>query len=336
MLKPFEGEGFLKEKSDYKQELGNLKFHHYAVRRSEKTPENCKFLRQRLRGIFAARNYGSKSQFIDDVHDFHSAATELKLSHFSKLFDINLDQSRLSTFLGDSTNADAQFNAETFKTIVLFLDFKKWLSVKHLGEEIVKDYPDPVFPAMLNFMSIGEYTLSNMKAQAPGLYKAYRPSSTFPGNYWVGALEIKLDDESDALVTREFYQSAKFDDRPNRIVTFEGYMLRKGRHYTILSRNEPSSSLCAALLPSVTIENGKIASLAGGVLDMSTGRLYGSRVFYERIMIETEEELEATPQEYKTARDKLFGEARVLSPDDMPSSLVHHFEFKHIDNITLY
>lgn len=324
------------KKAKYQQEVEHLKFHHYALRRSEKTPENCKFLRQRLRGIFSARNYGKQSQFIDDVQDFHLAASEAKIPHFAKPIEINLDPSRLSTFLGDSINADAQFNAETFKTIVLFLDFKKWLSVKHLGEEIVKDYPDPVFPAMLNFMSIGEYTLSNMKAQAPGLYKAYRPSSTFPGNYWAGALEIKLDEGSDALVTRELYQSDRFDDRPNRIVSFEGYMLRKGRHYTILSRNESSSSLCAALLPSVTIENGKIASLAGGVLDMSTGRLYGCRVFYERIEIETKEELGATPEEYQAARDKLFAEARVLSPDDMPRSLVHHFEFKHIDNITLY
>ena len=69
---------------------------------------------------------------------------------------------------------------------------------------------------------------------------------------------------------------------------------------------------------------------------MSTGRLYGCRVFYERIEIETKEELGATPEEYQAARDKLFAEARVLSPDDMPRSLVHHFEFKHIDNITLY
>lgn len=325
-----------KKINQFLQKLNNYKFRRYALRRADKNSENCKFLRERLRSLLNSEAYHKKLEFINDVHDFHAAGFELKKWSISKDADMNLDQSRLSTFIGTKPTADNQFNQDVFRTIVLFLEFNGWLSVKHLGHEIAQDYDHPLFPSMLHFMDIGEYTLSNMKAQAPGLYKAYRPSSTFPGNYWVGAMEISLDSESNALVTEEFYQSSEFDDRPNRTVAFDGYMFRKGRHYTILSRNEASSSLCVALLPSVAIENNHMVSMAGGLLDMSTGRLYGSRVFYERVPIKTERELSVHPDEYREAKDKLFSEACVRSRDQMPASIVHHFEFKHIDNVTLY
>lgn len=319
----------------YLQKLNNHKFRRYALRRSEKNSENCKFLRERLRSLLNSDTYKTHSEFIDDVHNFYAAGIGAKKWTALKDVDMNLDQSRLSAFIGTKPTADNQFNPNVFRAVVLHLDFNDRLSVKHLGDEIAQDYEHPLFPAMLHFMDIGEYTLSNMKAQAPGLYKAYRPSSTFPGNYWVGGMEISLDAESDALVTEEFYQSSEFDDRPNRIVAFNGYMFRKGRHYTILSRNEASSSLCVALLPSVAVENEHIVSMAGGLLDMSTGRLYGSRVFYERVPTKTARE-SLHPDEYRDIKEQLFAKACVCSREQMPASIVHHFEFKRIDNITFY
>ena len=308
-----------------------------VIRRSVKTEENIRYLQDRLSQVMRLsdpeRSYQS---FIDEVAQFIEHAPEK--SKINRKHELTINSDRLGKFMRDQ-RANANVTKDDFACICIFLDFKELFYNQHRGAEIANAFEDPLFHSLLNFMKIGEFTLNNMKRHAPGFFRCYRPASTFPGNFWVGAMEISVAPESGALISREYYQSADFDNRPNKTIELTGYLFRKGRHYTIISRDQASSSLSVALLPSVIIENHRITNLTGAVLDMSTGHLWGGRVIYDRV------ELPATcvhdnsannNDDSLTDKQRFFASAKVCTSEDIPKSIAHHFENKEIPNLYMF
>lgn len=299
--------------------------------RSVKTEENAYYLADRLPQVLpmCGETY---NRFLERVNYFlREILPDIPLSKEDQIptgHIIKINENQLSKML-TSHNPWRYINDLDFRLIVLYLDYNGLFIGMHRGQEIAEKFPDPLFHSLLNFMGIGKFTLNNMKARAPGLYRAYRPASTFPGNFWVGALEIWINEESGAIKTTEFHQSGGFDGRPNKKVLFDGFLVRKGRHYTILSCNEGASSLDIAFLPSVMVEGGRITNMTGAVLDMSTGHLWGGQIIYDRIELDAE-----TP--YQEQRDRIFADARVCAPEDIPRSIAHHFKNDPIPNLRMF
>lgn len=316
----------------------------YTLRRARRQdPENVQYLRDRLSEIFKSDDspFKTHADFTRRVIEFAEAASHVDGLLSSPFKEVKIDDSRLSRFI-NGRESERQFNNDDFRTCVLYLDFLGILYKTHWADDIGDRFPDPLFHSLRNFMGVGEFTLNNMKRRAPGFYRAYRPASTFPGNFWVGCLEISIDPQSDAITTREFYQSGGFDGRPNKTVEFFGYIVRKGRHYTIISRNQSSSSLSAALLPSVTIEDHKITNMTGAVMDMSTGHLWAGRILYDRVELPALcVPSEAVPPASDTndeaaLREAFRASARVCGPDEISQSIVHHFRDDPIPNLRMY
>ncbi len=321
--------------------MENLKTNEYTPsedvqRRSKKTPENRKYLQDRLSQVMRLKYpKSSRRKFISDVIAFVESAPnncDIDPKH-----ELTVDGDRLGKFMRDN-EPNKQITPEDFKCICIFLDYKGLFYNRHRGDEIAEKFEDPLFHSLLDFMKIGEFTLNNMKRHAPGFYRCYRPASTFPGNFWVGAMEISDSPDTGALVTREFYQSAGFEGRPNKKVELNGYLFRKGRHYTIISRDQASSSLSVALLPSVITEDHKITNLTGAVLDMSTGHLWGGRVIYDRVDLPAScvhTEIEGSV-DAKLDEENFFASAKVCYPEEIPNSIEHHFKNEPIPNLQMF
>lgn len=288
------------------------------------------FVFGRLQKLLIDRHWGGNQGFIAELESFSFKIVELNKFGFDSSFDIKFDASRASNIRKDGNTS---INAADFKAIVFFLDFHGLLLPGHYGDEIGEQFPDPLFHSLIDFMDIGEYTFDNIIKRAPGLYYAYRPSSTFPDHFWVGALEIFVNRETKAVVAKEFYTSNGFDNRPNKTIKFYGYLVRKARHYTIISKNESAASLSVALLPYVTVENNKIMSLAGAILDMSTGRLWGGRVLYERAELPLPDTYNDTYREY---REQFLASSKIAHESEIPASILRFFKGDDIPNLTIY
>lgn len=288
-----------------------------------------KFVIQRLRNLLSDRHWGG-NEFRVKLNQFSNKIIELNSLDFAENFAPTLDDSRISNIKNQKKYS---INSEDYRIIVYFLDFHGLLLPGHFGDEIGEQFPDPLFHSLIDFMDIGEYTFDNIIKRAPGLYHAYRPSSTFPDHFWVGALEIFVNRETKAVVAKEFYTSNDFDGRPNKTIKFYGYLVRKARHYTIISKNESAASLSVALLPYVTVEDNKIMSLAGAILDMSTGRLWGGRVLYERAELPLPDTYNDTYREY---REQFLASSRVAHESEIPASILRFFKGDDIPNLTIY
>jgi hypothetical protein len=312
------------------------------VRRAKKTEEHADLLKDRLqtvlRSTYSNRQYAS---FIDDLDRFLYEAVKNKHLPFDEDFEIKATPALLSAFVKGGPEANNRVNSKDFGLMVYYLDCMGLYHQQHRGAEIEEAFKDSLFHALLNFTSVGEFTLNSVKSRAPGWYRAYRPSSTFPGCYWVGVLEV-YNANTGAVCTREYYQSSGFDDRPNKTVSFSGYLLRKGRHHTILTRCEASNSICLALLPSVMMEEKTITAMGGAIMDISTGKLWSGRVFYERIAdLPDVQTTEARVDEQDTKfNDQVFEhfkqESRVVTASEMPRSIVHYFLQEEVEGLTLY
>ncbi len=90
------------------------------------------------------------------------------------------------------------------------------------------------------------------------------------------------------------------------------------------------------------IESKQITSMAGATIDISTGRLWSGRVFYERVPALPEiKNSKASPNiEDEAFRDQVFdhlaSECTVVSSDDVPRSIVHHFRQEPVEGLVLY
>jgi len=279
--------------------------------------------------------------FVADIHNVYKDLKSKNQDLANTRNECKINNDRLQK-LTKGTHNQNTFNY--FKINYYNLDFKGVFKDQHIGSRIADSYKDPLFHSLIDFMRVGDFTYTNMKRHAPGLYRAYRPSSTFPGNYWVGALEIYINDNSGAICTYEFYKSNNFDGRTNKVVQFNGYLIRKGRHYSIVSRNQSQSSLCVALLPSVTIESRRITNLTGATIDMSTGHLWTGRVIFDRIdlpnvCVSTDrisEEIEVDEENYPKLKKEFFESACICTAEEIPKSIRHHFSHEQIPNLQMF
>lgn len=305
-------------------------------RRADKSdPENVRYLESRL--YFLLNRGGGRKGYTDFVADIENFQLEINKKNKDLSVEILKHKITYDKIRQFSQGRIDQISKNDFRLIVYFLDFRGVFRERYVGNKISEKYEDPLFHSLMDFMGVGDFTYTNIRRHAPGLYTAYRPSSTFPGCFWVGAMEISVNEQSGAIQTFEFYQSSGFDSRPNKIVTFTGYLIRKGRHYTILSRNHSSSSLCATLLPSVTVEGHKITNMTGATLDMSTGRLWSGRILFDRFNLDSStSSIVKSKQSYKEIRNAFFESACVLKSSEIPESIAFHFSELSVPNLKLF
>lgn len=305
-------------------------------RAARKTDYNVEFIREKLGSAIRQTGYfaGPKA-FYEALIAFHRACKEYPNIELpgSPNRKVLFDEKRIGRFL---RGEDKAVSKDDFTIVVYLLAFNNLLTDGRQIEKIARDYKDPLFFSLANFLKVGDITLANMTLQAPGLYTAYRPSSTFPGTFWRGFLEVRMDEISGATITKEFYQSGGYDNRPNKEVEFDGYMIRKSRHYTIIARNESISNLSVTFIPSVTLRKGVISTLVGRTMDMSTGYLYGSRVFYERSDWTGGQEDLGKPASYVDRRNQLLADCKILREDEMPDSLRMLFRAESAPSITFF
>lgn len=302
--------------------------------RLERNTENAHFLAERLKNYLTHYGFGTtQAGFITELEVFRDALANHELGkRFTK--PVKVRQPAISKLSGSGDYEG--INSADFALICYLLDFKKVLFTARRNHGLPHGHPLALYPALVDFIDIGEHTLDNIAKRAPGLYRAYRPSSTFPGNFWVGMMEVALDQSTGAVRVLEYYSSAGFDNRPTKTVKLDGFLVRKGRHYTIITRNSSESSLSIALLPAVAIEHEKIMTLSGAILDMSTGRLWGGRVLYEREGPLPSDRFSVESDRYAKLKKKLEDECRVKTPEDLPSSIKDFFNFQPIGNLTMY
>jgi len=187
---------------------------------------------------------------------------------------------------------------------------------------------DSLHDALLSFLSVGLHTVANLKRRAPGLYIVWRPSSSFPGMFWRGVMEVSVASKTQAIKVVEQYRYAGDEQRTPRSIQFEGYLIRKSQLYTILARNEALSNLQTIHLPTVTIFNERVTTMAGVVTDMTTARLYTTCIYYERVP-------EAGPVS-PALRDKYKDKMGVITKGELPDSILAFFEGRTIPYVNMY
>lgn len=296
--------------------------------RAIKNASNCKMVRERLRFLTReVRYFPSLRQFLDELSDFHhrviDGAQRARLGIHSG--DIALNDNGLSKFLSGD---DSKINAADFRIVVHFLHEQHVLSPDNQGALIASQFRDPLFHVLLHFLGVNDATLDAAKAVLPGLYRAWRPSSSFPGRYWAGSLKIWIDPESGALKTHEDYAAGPTDGRRNRRISFDGYIVANGHQYTYVSHNQNNTSLQMAILPQVSKLGARITTMSGLVTDMTTGHLYSARVLYD---------LAYSPDEITDAiEDATYAALDLIDAEDIPDSIRSFFEPRPMHGITLF
>jgi hypothetical protein len=293
-----------------------------------KNPSNCRVLRGRLCDLIReAKYFTSYKQFLDELADFQARATQPAHPWSRSVHhgDIALNDNGLTKFLSGD---DTKINAPDFRLIVYFLHESDVLRVDNQGPLIAKHFRHPLYHTLLDFMSVSHSAQSCAKLLLPGLYQAWRPSTTFPGHFWKGKLRIAIDNASGALTTLEHYAAVQADGRRNRSFDFDGYMIVVDRHYTHVSRNLDRTSLQFVQLSQIAISQGRVTSMGGLVLDGSSGWLYASRVLYDLIASETE-----LTEDLERHVDDDLG---IVPADNVPGSIRARFERKRIPGVTMF
>lgn len=298
-------------------------------RRLPSTPENREYLRRRLEHLIAEVSYFTGyPDFIQRLKEFYDVHSDEELRSFGYTEDlpVQLDRIKLAQFM---TGTDSAINKRDFGLIVRMLYDIGELSAENAGEFIEQSYPDALYHALLNFMGVGSQTVANIKRNAPGLYRAWRPSSTYPGMFWRGLLHVWIDYESRALKVMETYASKGAEGRYSRNITFDGYLFKKSSQYVILARNRDLNALECIMIPEVTVFENQIYHMAGFVTDQTPSRLYSSRIHFDLLVRD-----EVTPKQLEDHQADL---AMVHEDsDEMPASIKHFFSERVPPRINLF
>ncbi len=294
---------------------------------ANKTPVTTNHLRQRLEILCRGTGvYDGLSDFLDQLDTFHDVleAHGLLDNEAPSNTDPIPSIETLTKFVG----GENRLNAKHYRLIVQFLFARRQYHSLNRGNAIEESFPDSLFHALLGFLDIGDITLANLTDRAPGLYRAFRPSSTFPGHFWEGLLDITADAQTGAVRTSQYYHASDRFDRPARSLRFDGFMIRKAQQYVMLSRNRAKTSLEVVYLPTVTLDENRLQTMMGAVTDMGTARLYSSRQFYERHDI-------GRKSKDKALQD-ILATLDLRTPEEMPPSILHYFRDDPIPGLTMY
>ena len=295
--------------------------------RSAKTKASIEALRGRLTLLIRETAYfRTAGDFIKELAGYQASLSEADVVRNGlHTGDLKLTEDYLSKFLGGE---DDRINQHDFKMIVHMLHDKKIYLPEMQGKLLSATCDDALYHAMLEFLRVGELTLANLKRRAPGLYTAWRPSSSFPGRFWRGILEISVDPNSYAVCVSEQYYAPARDKSPARHISFDGYLFRKSQLYTMVTRNNTLSTLQMSHMPVATVFDDEIVTLGGFVTDMTTARLYTSRIFYERIPVDGEITTAVRTEE----RNNMA----VVGTDEVPHHVQAFFDPKPIPNIHMF
>lgn len=151
--------------------------------------------------------------------------------------------------------------------------------------------PGALFHALVHFLDVSEQTLTNLSKEAPGLYTMWRSSTDLPGKFVKGMLKIEHDTVSSAIATREVQHYGGDDGTVAITEIFDGNMIKKARHYIMVSRQiHRSGPPRITVLDNVLFEDGKVVVMQG----MTTGfygenALFCAPIYLERTSINEDE-----------------------------------------------
>lgn len=98
-------------------------------------------------------------------------------------------------------------------------------------------YPDPMFHGVADFIDMDPANIDFIRDNLTGSFAIYRHSLRVPGNVVVGRMDIKWDQATKAIKTREQYRFEPPTVSERTEFNFQGYMFRKHGKYWIISVN---------------------------------------------------------------------------------------------------
>jgi hypothetical protein len=194
--------------------------------------------------------------------------------------ETKFDNKRFSEWLAGTVKISTLKATNYRKLHDLLVEHRLWQTPTFAKQVGVVD--DHLYHSLSLFLNVGIYTEQNMRERMPGVYAAYRPSLTVPDEIVVGVLTVEASERTQALLVREYYRHAPADGGPVREERFEGYAVRKGKKYVILSRDESVSGLQMSFLPHYTRFEKAITTMDGVVVGMYGGRGFSAPLFLSR------------------------------------------------------
>lgn len=98
--------------------------------------------------------------------------------------------------------------------------------------------PATLFHALSNFLDVSDQSLLNLSKEIPGNYTVWRPSIHIPGQFIKGLLKIDPVDLHRSIKTTETHLYKGGDDTTAIQEIFEGFIIKKSRHYVMLARQQ--------------------------------------------------------------------------------------------------
>jgi hypothetical protein len=189
------------------------------------------------------------------------------------------------------------FENEEYQTIA-----KELLETELWEVETVFDHsskkPDQLWFALNSFLNVPAGSKLNMGNRAPGIFRVYRHSVLRKNKYIIGFCRIEQNPKTKALIVEERFKLkertkegkiSKISFRP-LAENYKGYMTRRNKYYYIITHDQTASRLQFSVLPYVRMEDNEVNVLMYGlVLGLLDGRIYCSRIVYERLEPEMEE-----------------------------------------------
>lgn len=187
---------------------------------------------------------------------------------------------------------------DPLRVLVNYLWDNNWCSDEYRLKEGLTRHPNALFYALYLFLKAGQQTQRDLRKEALGTYRLWRPSMHFPGKYIMGMLQINVDPESLALRVTETHAYAGDNDTISQGEIFEGCMIEKSRFFFLIARQIPKHRgpprVTVIHNPHYDDKKGVISAMEGMVTGCYGTKLFSAPVYFERV---TDEEAARLPEE---------------------------------------
>ncbi|WP_334187451.1 hypothetical protein [Noviherbaspirillum sp.] len=186
------------------------------------------------------------------------------------------------------------------QALVNYLWRNNWCSDEYRLKEGLARHPDALFYALSAFLETGEQTQRNLREEAVGTYRIWRPSLHFPapGKCIMGMMRINVDPQSLALRVTETHAYKGNDNTNSQGEIFEGCVVQKSQFLFLIARQIPRHRgpprITVIHNPHYDDKKGIISSMEGMVTGCYGIKLFSAPVYIERV---TDEETAHLPEE---------------------------------------
>jgi hypothetical protein len=146
----------------------------------------------------------------------------------------------------------------------------------------LQDIDDPLFHSLVNFLKVKSGTIESTISAFPGIYKIWRPSLHWHGQYVVASLEIYHDEH--VVKTMETQRFSGIDGEHSLMKQMEGYLFKKnGKIYILSSENNENKSLQLIIVNSASFgKDKKVVVMEGMMIGIFHGEIISTMVYIER------------------------------------------------------